>query len=134
VLPSPYVYGDPWHAQVWPLGQSLLPAQLSHVHPHPAVPMVAVHRPFIPASPQSPSLEHAHWDGCIEVGQSPLQEQVPAGAGCVHSMSLARWFVGTRPRIAPSEGAEPDWLLHAAKPARRSPTPHVDILNVESST
>jgi len=87
-----------------------------------------------PAIPQSPSLEHVHWDGYVEVAQLPLQGQVPAGAACVHSMSLARWFVGTRPRMAPSEGAEPDWLLHAAKPARRSPTPHVDILNMESST
>ena len=29
VLPGPSVYGDPWHAQVWSLGQSVSSTQLS---------------------------------------------------------------------------------------------------------
>jgi len=103
VLPRPYVYGDPWHAQVLAARTVAIArttiVRCTRIPPgrrtrctgpfHSRIPAIAVR------------LEHVHWDGYVEVAQLPLQGAGPplAQLAC-NSMSLARWLWYT-----PQDGA-----------------------------
>ena len=64
------------------------------MQPQPAGPRKETHRPFTPPSAHALSLVHAHSAGFEQLS---LQEQVPAGAVCMHCALFGRWLSGTRP-------------------------------------
>lgn len=90
------MYGDPWQAQVWPVGQAASSAHVSYVHVQPSgIP------PF--CWMQRPSAPDVHCGSASQApcGPPPPEGQSPAGAGAVHSLSLGRWLVGAGPASTP---------------------------------
>jgi hypothetical protein len=80
------VYADPWHAQVWSLGQSVSLAHASCVQLQPAIGPFVTQRPFAPASLQV--LSPLQPPGGPP---PPVNEQSPGGAAVSHWASLVRW-------------------------------------------
>lgn len=85
-VPRPPVYGDPWQAQVWPLGHAESFAHSSCVQLQPAIGPFGMQRPFAPASLQLLSSLQLFGGP-----PPPLNEQAPGGAAVAHWASLGRW-------------------------------------------
>jgi hypothetical protein len=125
-LPAPPLYGEPWHAHVWPVEHALSSAHVSDVHvQNTTPPPLSMQRPFTPASTHCESLEH------MPGPPLPLKLHVPLGAGPRHSPSFGRWFTGGTPPLeeplpellldAPLEDPLPELLLDPPEPLLDAP-------------